>query len=585
MRSFTAGAVLVSLLSGVALIPCSVAYADPQELKVLRVTPEGDDVPTTRQIVIEFNRPVVSLGQMDRTAEEVGVTISPATKCQWRWLNTSSLACQLDEKNSLPLATKFELNIAPRIAAIDGGKLAVAETHHFITERPATGYADFQTWKGPSSPVIRLIFNQPVSKSSVEKSLSFKDILSGKKQASIVTADDTDHEAPVVLPLPNEKKFIFFERFLRKNDNQTTLMNGEEARRIWILEPKDPLPEDAEISLYRDAGLISAVGPEKCTNPADVVTFRTFPAPRFMGVHCSDNNNQDVLISPNASEKTDQKCSPLRSVSLRFATPMLRSIVKNNIQFMPDLSGGDANLKPWGEENRDYSRLGEPYRKDMSYDVWLPIGLKAAQTYTLDIATKKSGLLQNVLHKMKATKAVGIADEFDRGLPSDIHMSFKTDHRPPNYELNYSDAVLEKGIDSEVPLYVNNLSSIQFDYTTASAGASEQHVSLKKDVNPIEDIQYAVPLGVRDMLHGKSGVVYGHIDTTPKTRKLFEEVRLFAQVTPFQCDLKLGHFSSIVWVTDLATGQPVEGAKVAIYNSSFTDIASMKEPLATAVSN
>ena len=71
----------------------------PGELKITRITPSGMDVPAGRQIVFEFNRPVVPLGRMERNSSEIPITIEPALSCQWRWLNASNLACQLDEKN------------------------------------------------------------------------------------------------------------------------------------------------------------------------------------------------------------------------------------------------------------------------------------------------------------------------------------------------------------------------------------------------------------------------------------------------------------------------------------------------------
>ncbi len=45
---------------------------------------------------------------------------------------------------------------------------------------------------------------------------------------------------------------------------------------------------------------------------------------------------------------------------------------------------------------------------------------------------------------------------------------------------------------------------------------------------------------------------------------------IFAQVTPFHVHAKLGHFNSLIWVTDLKTGAPVKGAEVMIFKKIFT---------------
>ena len=43
----------------------STAQTKREPLKLLRVTPAGEDVPLSAQIVFEFNRPVVPQGRMD----------------------------------------------------------------------------------------------------------------------------------------------------------------------------------------------------------------------------------------------------------------------------------------------------------------------------------------------------------------------------------------------------------------------------------------------------------------------------------------------------------------------------------------
>ena len=51
-------------------------------LKLLRITPSGDDVPPGQEIVFQFDRPVVPLGRMERKGSEIPIAISPALNCQ-----------------------------------------------------------------------------------------------------------------------------------------------------------------------------------------------------------------------------------------------------------------------------------------------------------------------------------------------------------------------------------------------------------------------------------------------------------------------------------------------------------------------
>jgi hypothetical protein len=85
----------------------SAEQATSATLGLLRITPEGNDVPAVRQIVFQFDRPVVPIGRMERDAAEIAIDISPEVHCQWCWINTRALACQLDKANALQPETRY----------------------------------------------------------------------------------------------------------------------------------------------------------------------------------------------------------------------------------------------------------------------------------------------------------------------------------------------------------------------------------------------------------------------------------------------------------------------------------------------
>ncbi len=564
--------ILASLLFFILFFPGSLALAEkPKELDILRITPSGDNVRPSRQIVIEFNRPVVPLGRMERTAEEVGISIEPALNCQWRWLNTSSLSCNLGHEESMNPATTYNLQVEPVIEAEDGGMIEAAKKHSFTTQRPDVSYTSFRTWRGPGSPVIRLIFNQPVAKSSVEQHL-FMTVEESKLRHELnVYPDEFEQKLPDYMLLPSEKIWVRIEGEERQSDDRKTEIKGEEARRVWLVEPQEPLPLDARASLRIEPGLVSAEGPEEGKAQRDIVRFYTFPEFDFAGVRCFNYKGEETIVKPGEKQTEETLCNPMRPVSLAFTSPVLRSQVKNLAEFKPDLAGGRKDYNPWGEENRDWSQLDSPHREDRLYFVGLPAGLKAAQEYRLSLPGRKDNLIGKLKGLMKKNY---LEDEFGRTLPHPVEMSFATAHRNPNFEMPYRDVVLEKGIDSEPPLYVNNLDSYSFRYRSVTGDSESDWQDFRREVNNIEDVQYAVPTGVREMLGGQTGALFGYLETDPfAIDKGAAEYPLFAQVTPWQVHLKLGHFSSLVWVTDLATGQPVEGAKVSLYKDSFTELS------------
>jgi alpha-2-macroglobulin len=126
-----------------------------------------------------------------------------------------------------------------------------------------------------------------------------------------------------------------------------------------------------------------------------------------------------------------------------------------------------------------------------------------------------------------------IRDEFNRPLIGNINIAFKTDHRKPNFEIAHTDAVIESGVDSQIPLYVNNINNINFNYRKLTSEGAASKLVFEQTIPKAPDVQFAVPLNVRQMLGGKSGVVYGSLNTNPIVKKSNEDRRLFAQVIPF----------------------------------------------------
>ena len=581
MRIFLASLLCVLTLG---VIPADAAYdsakAEKQkDLRITRVTPSGDDVSAERQIVITFNRDVVPLGKMERSKEDVPVEITPAVECEWRWLNTTSLACQLTEKAALTDATKYTITVNQGIKAEDGAEIAEPYTGTFTTKRPDVSYASFSTWRSPGTPVIRLTFNQPVTQKSVEDHIF---TASGNAVTRLdVRPDPNDNEAPALVPF--DKGWLFFgKQERRKVDDQATTKGGVEARRIWLVEPTDELPLESNVSLKLEPGLISATGPEPSISTRDIVTFDTYPALNVLGVRCRTNADEDVLITVQSGK--DKLCNPMAPITIAFSAPVKRSQVRDSFTFTPTLGDPKAKDSIWGDLSYEYSYLSQPHTKGRTYDVNLPFGLKAAQDYTIAVKSRVSPFLVKIAQwfNIPLTK---LEDEFGRKLVAPITISFATDNRKPNFVLDHHEAVLEKQIDSDVPLYINNIEKTGFTYRSVTSGGAKVDQKHETTHPEVKNLQYAVPFGVRELLDGKSGALFGHLNTTPEVNKWKGEYRLFAVVTPYQMHVKLGHFSSIVWVTDMATGEPVSNAKVVAYKDTLTSLSQPSKVLADAVTN
>jgi alpha-2-macroglobulin len=105
---------------------------NPKPLEIISITPTGEDVPAGRQITFKFNKRVVKVGRMERDASEIPIEIKPEVKGQWRWLDTSTLALMLDDKNALSHATRYDITVKPGIKAEDGVTLKNTIRQTFI---------------------------------------------------------------------------------------------------------------------------------------------------------------------------------------------------------------------------------------------------------------------------------------------------------------------------------------------------------------------------------------------------------------------------------------------------------------------
>ncbi|RPI58847.1 MAG: large extracellular alpha-helical protein, partial [Lysobacterales bacterium] len=337
-------------------------------------------------------------------------------------------------------------------------------------------------------------------------------------------------------------------------------------RRVWLVHPSTELPLDTRVELVVEPGLESGAGPERGDENRVAVEFHTFPELTFLGIRCSSVDGRELVLA--AGTASAGECNPMTGVGLAFSAPVLPSEIKSHFEIEPDLAGGRTDYDPWANY-RDYSWLEQPHERGRVYTQWLPERLNAAESYRVRVPDPASGP----------------KDEFGRMLASPVDFAFATSHRPPAYTLVHPTAVLEQGVDSEVPLYVTNLERYTLDYRSLTRAGARAGLVQTRELPPIEDVQHGVPIGVREMLGGESGAVFARLATQPSLPQSRWQEPLFAAVTPYQLHVKLGHFNSLVWVTELATGAAVRAAAVSVYVDRLSNLAADVPPLATATTD
>lgn len=502
----------------------AAAAAAGGELKLLRITPEGEDVEPGNQIVFSFDRAVVPLGRMERKADEIPITITPALPCEWRWLDPQALACQLPENAEMLPATVYEIDVRPEFVADSGARLLRGREHRFITQRPILEYASVDHWQSPTEPVIRALFSQPVTAASI--------VQSGRiaGEALIVQPDPEDRDTPYYVPAQGGAP-------------------ASEARRQWHLRPAKPLKPDQDGFLKLSAGLVSALGTESGVADDEAARFHTFPTLKLLGLRCNRSDGRDGLFAPG--DRTPLECDPLSPVSLVFNVPVVPATAAKQLTITPDPSGGRKDYDPWANASNSVY-VGTNNVDNGRYAVWFPFTLKA-----------------NAEYRVEGTG--DIRDIFDRKLGKAIDLRFRTAHRSPALSFEHDTAVLEAGIDSEVPAIVTNLDRLKLNVTRTTADGVQAGLRAERPVAAVKDVAFAMPLDIRKLLDGRSGVIDGWLTTAPATA-IYSAARpgqpLFAEVTPWQVHAKFGHYNTLVWVTEFATGKPVADADVTIFGAA-----------------
>jgi len=569
-----------------------------QPLQIINITPAGEDVPTANRIVFQFNRAVVPTGAMDRKASDIPITINPEVKGRWRWLTASTLAFIPDDDSPLKPATRYEIEIRPGIRAEDGATIMAAVSHSFITERPKEVHTWFKTWRSPPHPVVRVIFNMPVTKESVEEHLymhqGWQGWLTEGRVKVKAEPDQTEKELPDILPLPGEEGMAlvvpegateeepleevslfdnlynrvtaFFTDLFSEKPREEKEVKPREAgigpERAWLIMPEKELKENTTVYVRVEPGLEPATGTERGVEDRELISFDTFPEFQFKGFECYDINEKRVFISPGDYISSRNLCNPMQPATLKFSSPVLNSEIKRNLRFKPQLH----NLKTDEEGENEYSQLNRPYSRDQLYYSYLPGPLKGAQDYQIKIEPS-------------------LRDEFGRTLDKEIFINFATDHRPPDYQLTNQIAILEKDVDTDMPIYVTNLDKLHLFYDKITSQGADSGLVKELPLPKVRDLSVKLPMRIRDMLGNKSGVIAGSVDTSPYIKKWEDYNRFLAEVTPFQVHVKMGHFNAIVWVTDLATGNPVENAEVSIYRSSLSRLTDRPEILTSGTTD
>ncbi|TAL85467.1 MAG: hypothetical protein EPN74_08285 [Rhodanobacter sp.] len=544
--------IILAVGSALAFVQTAAARAADGDLQVRRISPSGTNVQPGQEAVIQFDRAMVPLGHMGRDSTTLPVRMRPDPGCQWRWLDTSELACRLAGQQRFSPATRYTITVSTALKAMDGSHLAAPVTQDFTTWRPQVLWSEFRHWLSPVTPQYLLRFNMRVTAAEVARHIAFDDGNSHVVAAK-VTPFTKKRQGPLWLPVPGAPGAVVEVDAPNPDTPLDAHAEAAQGRRVWLVKPSQSLAPAQHYTLLAQPGMRSPLGslPSDQTDLGGDTRITTYGAFAFDGIGCRDSGDHAQTQAPG--DAVGSRCRP-NSINLLFSSPVPRATLAA-IRWQPLPRPRDRLVAIW----RDYPQwfLREPRS---------PTDAESPDSFPLTFKL-------DPMRDYAVTVPAGVKDRFGRTLAKPVTLTFQTGHRVPFINLPPSEAVLEAGQATIAPLSFTNLDSLEFSYRRLFAGdlaagkspAPEQDADLLKrpDLAVAPDRLVRGRLGVRKLLDGRSGVLWGTLDWSPNHP--WQPYSFMGEVTPYQVLAKVGHFDTLVWVSSLSTGAPVAGMRVGMY--------------------
>lgn len=506
-------------------------------LAVAMVKPEGVEQSDVNQVVIIFNKKMVPLGDMEKSAQDLPVSISPDLNCHWRWLNTTTLACWLDE--ILLGSTEYTVRVGAGITALDGTQLSTDYNSVFATQTIKLVRQEVE-FIGPVNPVVIIALNQPAEIESLKDAASFK-----CEGSRVTGAADVRHLSA------DEEKGIW------------------DAYRSYRFEPTADLHAGSKCNLSLADGVHSTEGSLPSTEAVNV-SFSTFPEFYVSELRCGWRNKTAGEVSSDRLSLKD--CDPNTAVSIGFSTPVFTAQLAGKLSISPQ-----AGWKPGGYNSPEYMR-DNPDEILHSYYLNRPF----------DGTTEYRVVLNDEL-----------TDRFGRRLRGAHQLGFTTGHYEPFLSVTRNTAVIEKQGPHKLGFSAvnvkrfrlrlfsgNDLEKLSYIPAVRNRWSCDKYPPDPRNLydNRIVELDQpwdhsmVMPLDFEELLPDHDhGYVLGlidevfdldgnRIDVWGSDRKPLCPQMFVVQITDLGITSKLGYFNGGAWVHSLGGGSPRADVEVLLIN-------------------
>jgi len=531
------------------------ASSHDKPLRVSAVYPTGTEVALGDSITIEFNQNMVSFGKSMFTDAAIPIKVEPALECEWNWVKLNTLKCELPFDSRLAPSTRYQITVLPGIVAPRGQSLEQEHVHVFETITPAIRRASLVSWMSPNQPILKVQFNQELTLEQLLGNVYLYDEVSGKEIPTTIKQHSYDLERSLRDDYFGRSKRYLFKRRFTQDD-------------LVMVLPEENLSFESKVSVVLSAGVSGASGQLKSTKRSVIDTSITTFAEEFrlLGLHCRDVHGEPLYIE--IDQTLDSLCAVQRSISLEFSSLLGDIRFSDYVQLQPN---ADINIYPRLGPRFPSSRYG--HQSTLAPDT----------NYLLEV---KSEPAQSVEGGNQSSLA-DLKDGFGRPLIGSNQIAFKTAHRSPSIFLTRYPLVVDSADAYDPLLSLQNVEDVSVTYDLFDEQGVVRNQTLQLPNLDQIDVVQKQPLGLRSALRSASGVTYGTIVGSAmfEYRQEKLEHNFFAQATPYSVFFKVGALSTLAWVVNFQTGEPVADAEVEFFKSVSTKLSKSDSAIMMGTTN
>ena len=529
-------------------------------LTIVSTAPQGEvaSLAEANEIRVVFSEPMVTLGRIPAEVRPAFFKISPAVSGTFRWSGTTLLIFTPDQKRPLAYATNYQVTIAAGATAASGRKLARTVTFSFTTPTVRLLQTSWYRRGGTSDGrmLVILRFNQPIRIGDVAASLSaalepheWKPPASSTDEQARLTA--VDPQALARFDAKVSATRVIASAATPVSLRQTTDWDKKTyapSRDLAVFESDTKVLPESWVTLSLNAGLRSPAG-SATLGKLQTFTIHTERAFFIDGFHCR------------------AECDPDRWNPIQ-----MRSAVKVS-DFAAAATATDVTAA-----SAEVRKAAQPPKRDDSRDASNHITLEdagfAAQPPVRKYAVMVRADLRSSDGQILGYPWLGVVDNWHQSAFTsfgDGHGVWEKDGGGtlPFYARNFR-GVLQWAAPIDLGQLIPTLRSLQDGgFHTAPAGDG---LSRRLPVTADRIQSHGLDLS-KALTPGGTGLVWTAVregEAIPKARRAAGETEKpqtrasVVQVTNLGISVKDSPQNTLVFVTRLDNGSPVEGANVSI---------------------